>query len=54
MDAELQRLINEAARILGDINLYLAAVQYWNDNTRVSLYPNDEPINPDPDGQMAV
>lgn len=53
MDRERQRLINEAARILGNINQYFTDVAYWNDNTRVRLYPDETPINPDPDGQMA-
>jgi hypothetical protein len=54
MDAERQRLIDEAARILGNINQYFIDVQSWNENTRVRLYPDAEPIDPDPDGQMAV
>lgn len=53
MDAERQRLINETARIIGNINQYFTDVAYWNDNTRLRLYPDDPPIDPDPDGQMA-
>ena len=53
MNAERQRLINEAARILGNINQIFIDVAYWNNNTRVRLYPNEKPIDPDPDGQLA-
>lgn len=53
MDAERQRIINEAARILGEINQHFIDVEYWNTNTRVRLYPSDEPIDPDPTGEMA-
>lgn len=52
MDVERQRLINQAANILSNINQLFADADYWNNNTRVRLYPNDEPINIDPDGSM--
>lgn len=53
MNAERQRLINQAARILGEINQYFIDVAYWNNNTRVRLYPDAAPIDPDPTGEMA-
>ena len=53
MDAERQRLINEASRILGNINQLFTDAAYWNDNTRVRLYPDQQPIHPDPTGEMA-
>ena len=53
MDAERQRLVNQAARILGNINQLFTDVDSWNNNARVRLYPDHEPINVDPTGDMA-
>lgn len=48
MDAERQRIINDAARILGRINQLFADTAYWN-----GLHPEEAPINPDLDGQLS-
>jgi hypothetical protein len=48
MDAERQRLINEAARIANNIEQQIIDIEYWN-----SLHPDEEPLDPDPDGQLA-
>lgn len=47
MDAERQRLINEAARIANDIDQHFMDARYWN-----HYHPNEKPLDPDPDGQM--
>lgn len=52
IDRERQRIINQAARILGDINQYFTDVEYWNNSTRPRLYPDAAPIDPDPTGEM--
>jgi hypothetical protein len=49
MNAERQRLINEAARIANNIEQQIIDIEYWN-----SHHPNEEPIDPDPDGQLAT
>jgi hypothetical protein len=54
MDAERQRLINEAARILGNINQIYVDAAYWNEHTRARLCPDAKPIDPDPSGEMAA
>ncbi len=54
MDAQRQHLINDAARILGNINQLYTDAAYWNNSTRVTLYPDAEPIDPDPTGEMAI
>ncbi|MGD9850127.1 MAG: hypothetical protein AB7T38_02550 [Nitrospirales bacterium] len=51
-DPERQRIINEAARILAEIRQIFTDTEYWNDHTRPKRYPNDPPINPDPDGTL--
>lgn len=44
-----QQLINEAARILRNMDQYYIDIEYWNE-----LHPNETPIDPDDDGgQMA-
>lgn len=48
MDAERQRLINEAARIANEIEQHFIDATYWNE-----LHPDQEPLNPDADGQLA-
>ena len=48
MDAERQRLINEAARIANNIEQMFMDAEYWNRH-----HPNETPLNPDPDGQLA-
>ena len=53
MDAERQRLIDRGANLLRDINLILEGAASWNENTRPRLYPDEGPIYPDPDGQLA-
>lgn len=53
MDVMRQKLINDAARILGNINQYYVDVESWNTNTRANLYPDAAPIEPDPTGEMA-
>ena len=52
-DPERQRIINDAARIKNDIDQYFCDVDFWNNDTRVRLYPNDAPIEADEDGLMA-
>ncbi len=49
MDAERQRLINEAARIVNNIDQHFIDAEYWND-----LHPDEEPLIADPDGQLAA
>lgn len=51
-DPERQRIINEAARILTEIRQIFIDTQSWNDNARLKLYPDEPPIDPDPDGKM--
>lgn len=48
MDAERQRIINEAARILNDIEQQFIDAEYWNRH-----HPDQEPIDPDPTGELA-
>ena len=50
MDAERQRIINEAARLVGEINQIFVDVQHWNDRA----WDAHGPIDPDPDGQLAA
>src|SRR5262249_55633703 len=40
-----QDLINEAARILRNMDQYYIDIEYWNE-----LHPNEQPIDPDDDG----
>lgn len=47
MDAERQKIINDAARISNDIKQMFVDAKYWNE-----LHPNEEPIDPDPDGEL--
>ncbi len=48
MDAERQRIINEAARIANNIEQHFLDVEYWN-----TYHPNETPIDPDPDNKLA-
>src|SRR5689334_255411 len=52
-DPERQRLINQMAQIINDIDQMFCDAAFWNNETRSRLYPNDPPVNPDPDGFMA-
>lgn len=52
IDPARQRLINRAARLLGEINQYFTDVEYWNNSTRPRLYPDAAPIDSDPTGEM--
>jgi hypothetical protein len=47
MDAERQRIINEAARISNEIEQMFIDYEYWNE-----LHPDEQPIDTDPDGQL--
>lgn len=47
MDAERQDIINDAARIVNNIDQQLIDVAYWNE-----LHPNETPIDADPNGQL--
>jgi len=48
MDAERQRIINEAARIANNIEQHFIDAEYWNE-----LHPQEEPLDVDSDGQLA-
>lgn len=48
MDAERQRIINEAARISNEIEQMFIDYEYWNE-----LHPEEEPVVTDPDGRLA-
>lgn len=48
-----ESLIADARRIIKNIDQMFIDVRHWNENTRPRPYPNDPPIDPDPDGQMA-
>lgn len=47
MDTERQRLINEAARIVNNIEQLFLDTEYWNE-----CHPDNAPLNPDPDGEL--
>ncbi len=49
MDAERQRLINEAARIVNEIDQQIIDIEYWNE-----CHPDEEPIVADPKGEMVM
>ena len=51
-DPERQRLINEMARIINDIDQYFCDINFWNTDTRVRLYPDHPPLEADPEGFM--
>lgn len=46
-DPDRQRIINDAARILNNIEQGFCDASYWN-----RLHPTQEPVNFDPVGQM--
>lgn len=48
MGAERQRIIDEGARLLREINQMFLDVAHWN-----QIHPDEVPIDPDPDGRMA-
>jgi hypothetical protein len=50
---ERQRLINQMAQIINDIDQMFCDAAFWNNETRPRLYPNNAPVDPDPDGFMA-
>lgn len=47
--AERTRLIQRAIRKRDELKAYFATVEHWNTSVRK---PNEEAIDPDPDGQM--
>jgi hypothetical protein len=47
MDAERQRIINEAARMVNEVEQLFIDMRYWSE-----LHPEEEPIDPDPDGRL--
>lgn len=47
MDPERQNLINDAAKIVNDIEQQLIDIAYWNE-----LHPTEIPIEADADGQL--
>ena len=49
MDTERQRLINEAARIVNEIDQQMIDIEYWNE-----CHPAEESIAADPDGNMTM
>jgi hypothetical protein len=48
MDKERQRLINEAARILNNIEQLFLDQEYWNE-----LHPEETPLDYDGDGELS-
>lgn len=52
-DPERQRLINQMAQIINDIDQMFCDAAFWNNDTRPRLYPDAAPIDPDPGGFMA-
>jgi hypothetical protein len=43
-----EQILEEADRIRREIEQVFIDTEYWN-----SVHPNEEPINPDPDGMLA-
>jgi hypothetical protein len=53
MSDSRQSILNRANKIIREIEHIFTDAKHWNENTRPLLYPDAEPINPDPDGKLA-